>query len=59
MTCYAVIRTNLQYENMKKSANIGDYSYEINIESLDEETVNKKILKVLKKYRSRNPLIAL
>ncbi|MFY0147689.1 hypothetical protein [Bacillus cytotoxicus] len=55
----AVVRANLQRKGMKTSESIGDYSYQISPETLDEPTTNNKILNALKRFRARvKPVIA-
>ncbi|CAM4358507.1 hypothetical protein BAMA111019_20340 [Bacillus manliponensis] len=59
MTCSAVERAKLQKKNMKTSESIGDYSYQISPEILDEPDTNQKILSVLKGFRAKNkPVMA-
>ncbi|HFK1514971.1 TPA: hypothetical protein ACGXMA_000771 [Bacillus cereus] len=55
----AVVRANLQRKGMKTSESIGDYSYQISPETLDEPATNNKILNGLKAFRSRvKPVMA-
>ncbi|MHA4243590.1 hypothetical protein [Bacillus cereus] len=55
----AVNRTKLQRKGMKTSESIGDYSYQISPEALDEPATNNKILNGLKAFRSRvKPVMA-
>ncbi|QWG81903.1 MULTISPECIES: hypothetical protein [Bacillus cereus group] len=56
----AVVRANLQRKGMKTSENIGDYSYQISPETLDEPATNNKILNGLKAFRARvKPVMAI
>ncbi|MGS2751708.1 hypothetical protein ACVAMH_33720, partial [Bacillus zanthoxyli] len=55
----AVVRANLQRKGMKTSESIGDYSYQISPETLDEPATNNKILIGLKGFRARvKPVMA-
>ncbi|MDA2381672.1 hypothetical protein PDN41_07680 [Bacillus cereus] len=55
----AVGRSKLQRKGMKTSESIGDYSYQISPEALDEPATNNKILNGLKPFRSRvKPVMA-
>lgn len=55
----AVVRANLQRKGMKTSESIGDYSYQISPETLDEPATNNKILNGLKGFRARfKPVMA-
>lgn len=55
----AVNRAKLQRKGMKTSESIGDYSYQISPEALDEPATNNKILNGLKAFRSRvKPVMA-
>ncbi|PFK34395.1 hypothetical protein [Bacillus cereus] len=55
----AVGRAKLQQKGMKTSESIGDYSYQISPEALDEPATNNKILNGLKAFRSRvKPVMA-
>ncbi|PHF54896.1 hypothetical protein COI48_30530, partial [Bacillus thuringiensis] len=55
----AVVRANLQRKGMKTSESIGDYSYQISPETLDEPATNNKILNGLKVFRARvKPVMA-
>ncbi|EOQ57660.1 hypothetical protein IAY_07180, partial [Bacillus cereus TIAC219] len=54
-----VVRANLQRKGMKTSESIGDYSYQISPETLDEPDTNNKILNGLKVFRARvKPVMA-
>ncbi|TKI90610.1 hypothetical protein FC699_23755, partial [Bacillus wiedmannii] len=55
----AVGRAKLQRKSMKTSESIGDYSYQISPEALDEPATNNKILNGLKAFRSKvKPVMA-
>ncbi|MBY7115127.1 hypothetical protein ILT06_30450 [Bacillus sp. 17RED48] len=56
----AVGRAKLQRKGMKTSESIGDYSYQISPEALDEPATNNKILNGLKAFRARvKPVMAI
>lgn len=55
----AVGRAKIQRKGMKTSESIGDYSYQISPEALDEPATNNKILNGLKAFRARvKPVMA-
>lgn len=55
----AVGRAKLQRKGMKTSESIGDYSYQISPEALDEPATNNKMLNGLKAFRARiKPVMA-